>query len=84
MDNFANAIVTAITAPPPSASPESTRLSTAIQTAIRLETSWLSISELGSLVDLLCEKQAYADTYLAMENSEEVRREWVSKRLNVL
>ncbi|TEB39687.1 hypothetical protein FA13DRAFT_1784382 [Coprinellus micaceus] len=84
MDNFAQAIITALVAPSPSSSPESTCLSAAIQTAMELENSWLTTAEVGALVNLLCEKQAHVDSYLALEKNEDVRREWVSKRLHIL
>ncbi|TEB06408.1 hypothetical protein FA13DRAFT_1722925 [Coprinellus micaceus] len=46
---------------------------TAIQTAMELENSWLTTAEVGALVNLLCEKQAHVDSYLALEKNEDVR-----------
>lgn len=85
VNSFGQAIITAMAAPSSPTSqvaPGPIRLSNAIKTAIRLEKAWLSARDLGAFVDLLRQDISNVDTYLAMEDVEDVRQEWVRTRLD--
>lgn len=83
VNNFGQSLLKTL-APSDSLPPDPIRLATAIKTVIRLESPFLLSSELGVLIDLFRRDISNADTYLALEEIEDVRRDWVRSRLDTV